>query len=102
MGKSWIDRSCNPKSHQKAQTELERKLTYCHCPWVRALLKRSEKVTPLFCYCSASWDKQLWEGILEEPVKVEILQSLLNGDNQCVHAFHLPQKLYKERTQSID
>jgi hypothetical protein len=81
---------CNPKSHQKAQTELERKLAYCHCPWARAALKTHEKVSPIFCYCSVSWDKQLWEGILEKPVKVEIIKSLLKGDNQCIHAVHVP------------
>ena len=41
---------CNHKSHEKAQTELERKLTYCHCPWARAALKTREKVSPTFCY----------------------------------------------------
>jgi len=81
----------NPKSHQKAQTEFQRKLAYCHCPWARAALKTNEKVSPIFCYCSVSWDKQLWEGILEKPVKVEIVESLLNGDNHCVHTFHLPK-----------
>ena len=82
---------CNPRSHEKAQTELERKLTYCHCPWARAALKTSTKVSPTFCYCSASWDKQLWEGILERPVEVEIVKTLLNGDNCCVHTFRLPR-----------
>ena len=84
---------CNPKSHQKAETELERKLTYCHCPWIRAALKTHETVSPIFCYCSVSWDKQLWEGILGIPVEVKIVESLLNGDSHCVHAFRLPQEV---------
>jgi hypothetical protein len=81
---------CNPKSYKKAQTEFERKLAYCHCPWARAALKTHERVSPIFCYCSVSWDKQLWEGILEKPIEVEIVKSLLNGDTHCVHAFHVP------------
>jgi hypothetical protein len=84
---------CNPKSHAKAQTDLERKLTYCHCPWARAALKRHENLSPMFCYCSVSWDKQLWEGILDTHVKIEIVKSILKGDNQCVHALHLPQSV---------
>jgi hypothetical protein len=32
----------------------------------------------------------LWEGILEKPIEVEIVKSLLNGDTHCVHAFHVP------------
>ena len=81
----------NPKSYQNAQTVLERKLAYCHCPWVRAALKTQEAVSPIFCYCSTSWDKQLWEGILGKPIEIEILESLLKGDSHCVHAFHLPE-----------
>ncbi len=81
----------DPKAHEKAQTELERKLTYCHCPWTRAALKTSTAISPTFCYCSVSWDKQLWEGILERPVEVDVVESLLKGDDRCVHAFHLPQ-----------
>lgn len=86
-----------PKSHEKAQTELERKLTYCHCPWARAAIKTLEKVSPTFCYCSVSWDKQLWEGILEKPIEVKIIKSLLKGDKHCVHAFHLPREVLKRR-----
>jgi hypothetical protein len=85
---------CNPKSYKKAQDEHERKLAYCHCPWGRAALKTHEAVSPIFCYCSISWDKQLWEGILERPIRVEIVKSLLNGDDYCVHAFHLPQDIF--------
>ena len=81
---------CRPKAHATAQTDLERRLTYCHCPWARAALKTKEPVSATFCYCSAAWDKQLWEGILERPVKIEIVESLLKGDRRCVHAFQLP------------
>ncbi|UCG45562.1 MAG: hypothetical protein JSV58_01915, partial [Candidatus Bathyarchaeota archaeon] len=84
---------CNPKAHSQSKTELEKKLTYCHCPWIRAALKTQETVSPLFCYCSLSWDKQLWEGILEKPVEVEILRSLLKGDDCCVHVLRLPEGL---------
>jgi hypothetical protein len=82
---------CNPKSHQKAEAGLDRKLAYCHCSWTRAALRTREPVSPTFCYCSVSWDKQLWEGILGKPVDVKVVKSLLNGDDTCVHAFPLPQ-----------
>jgi hypothetical protein len=82
---------CNPKAHKKAETELEKRLSYCHCPWGRAALRTGERFSPIFCYCSVSWDKQLWEGILERPVKVEVVKSLLKGDDHCVHVFRLPE-----------
>jgi hypothetical protein len=56
----------------------------------RGALATHEKVSPTFCYCPVLGDKQLWEGILKKLVKVEIVKSLLNGDNDCVHVFHLP------------
>ncbi len=82
---------CSPRAYGKAETELEKKLAYCHCSLARAVLKTGERVSPIFCYCSVSWDKQLWEGILERPVEVEVVKSLLKGDSHCVHAFRLPK-----------
>ena len=81
---------CNPKSYEKAENELDRKLAYCHCPWVRAALRTCEAVPPSFCHCSTSWDRQLWEGVLGRPVDVEVVKSLLKGDEHCIHAFRLP------------
>jgi len=80
----------NPQMHKNAKTEQERQLAYCHCPWIKAAITANEKVTPLFCYCSASWDKQLLEGVLEKKVKAELVKCLLKGDDCCTHAFHLP------------
>ncbi|MCW3993226.1 MAG: hypothetical protein NWE85_01495 [Candidatus Bathyarchaeota archaeon] len=80
----------DPKTHKDAKTRQEEQLAYCHCPWIKAAITANEKVTPLFCYCSASWDKQLLEGILEKSVKAELVKCLLRGDDCCTHAFHLP------------
>jgi predicted hydrocarbon binding protein len=56
---------------------------------VRAALRMGEAVPPSFCHCSTSWDRQLWEGVLGRPVEVEVVKSLLKGDERCVHAFRL-------------
>lgn len=80
----------NPQVHENADTKQEKQLAYCHCPWIRAAITAHEKVSPFFCYCAASWDKQLWEGILEKEVKAELVKCLLKGDDCCIHAFHLP------------
>lgn len=60
----------------------------CHCPLVRNHL--GEGISPTFCYCGSGWYRQQWEGILGKPVKVEILKSLLKGDDICQFAIHLP------------
>ena len=80
----------DPQAHKKAKTKQEKRLAYCHCPWVKAAITANEKVTPLFCYCSASWNKQLLEGILEKKVEAELVECLLRGDDCCTHAYHLP------------
>jgi len=79
----------DPQTHKNAQTKQKKQLAYCHCPWIKAAITANEKVTPLFCYCSASWNKQLLEGILEKKVKAELVKCLLRGDDNCTHAFHL-------------
>jgi hypothetical protein len=80
----------DPQAHKDADTKQEKQLAYCHCPWIKAAITAHEKVSPFFCYCAASWDKQLWEGILEKDVKAELVKCLLKGDDCCIHAFHLP------------
>jgi hypothetical protein len=77
----------NPKAYKNATTDEEKKLAYCHC----GLVKRSnEAISSTFCCCSGGWVKQLWEGILEQPVKVELVESLLKGDDRCTHAVRIP------------
>ena len=80
----------NPQAYQSAKTDGEKRLAYCHCPWIRASIDEQREIAPLFCYCATGWDKQLWEGILEKPVQVEVVKSLLKDDDCCTHAIHLP------------
>jgi len=64
---------------------------YCHCPWARAAVKSGEKVAPIFCNCSAGFHKKPWEGALGQKVQVDVLESVLKGDNRCRFAIHLPE-----------
>jgi hypothetical protein len=79
----------NPKKHKDAATDEEKRLAYCHCGLVK---RSSEEISATFCCCSGGWVKQLWEGIFEEPVEVELVESLLKGDNQCTHAVRIPPR----------
>ncbi len=77
----------NPKAHQRAVTDEEKRLAYCHC----GLVKRSEEtISPTFCCCSGGWVKQLWEGIFQQPTDVWMTESLLKGDDRCTHAVKIP------------
>lgn len=74
---------------QETDPERRRQL-YCHCPRVRDVLKTGGTLSPTYCYCGAGFYKGIWETILEQPVEVELLESVLDGDEVCKVAIHLP------------
>jgi effector-binding domain-containing protein len=78
----------DPEGYEKAESELERRKAYCYCPLVREHLEEGMPVT--FCYCGAGWFRQQWEAAIGEPVTVEILSSVLKGDDVCEFAIRLP------------
>jgi hypothetical protein len=80
----------SPKKYKAATTEEEKRRAYCHCGWVRAT---NEPISKTFCYCGSGWYKTLWEGILEQPVKVEIVTTVASGDADCTFAIHLPPNI---------
>ncbi|TFF94940.1 hypothetical protein EU546_04255 [Candidatus Thorarchaeota archaeon] len=77
----------NPDAYEAATTEEEKRLAYCHCPLVKG---SDEEISATFCCCSGGWVKQLWEGVFEQSVEVELSESLLKGDNRCTHAVRIP------------
>ena len=81
----------DPEGHEKAENESERRKAYCFCPLVREHLDGEMPVS--FCYCGAGWYRQQWEGTLGRPVRVEIVRSILKGDDLCEFAIRLPEDL---------
>ena len=81
----------NPKGCEDAADELERRYHYCHCPLVKELIRHPEqKISRTFCYCSSGWYRSLWEGILGEPVRVDVVKTVLQGDDRCSFVIRLP------------
>ncbi|NIS81575.1 MAG: hypothetical protein GTO14_15535 [Anaerolineales bacterium] len=68
-----------------------RKRYYCHCPRVREALALSETIPTTYCYCGAGFYKGIWEEILQVPVEVEVLETVLHSGDVCKIAIHLPQ-----------
>ena len=65
---------------------------YCHCPWVKESLIDGESAIPTrFCDCSAGFHKKRWEVIFEQPLRAEVVESVLKGDDRCMIAIHLPE-----------
>ena len=78
----------NKAAYDKAETREEKMRAYCFCPMIRYNL---DEVSSSFCYCGSGWARRLWEGILEKPVKVEIVKSLTKDDDECTFAVYLPE-----------
>ena len=84
-----------PKSGHLAdyldETDPERRRQYyCHCPRVRDSLRTGGSLPISYCYCGAGFYKGIWEEIVQAPVKVEVLKSVLAGDEVCTIAVNLP------------
>jgi predicted hydrocarbon binding protein len=69
----------------------KRRQVYCHCPRVRDALQMGETISPTYCYCGAGFYKGVWEEILQRPVDVEVIKTVLKGDDVCEIAITLPQ-----------
>ncbi len=80
------------EAYAKAATKEERRLAACFCPLVR---QGQVPFPEPYCYCSAGWFVGIWEGIVGKPVRVEVVKSLLRGDETCEFTIHLPQEITK-------
>jgi len=72
-----------------ARTPDERRVAYCHCPLARAGAAATPAPEP-YCCCGGGWYGGIWEFIVERPVRVEVLRSVMRGDDDCAFAVHLP------------
>ena len=58
----------------------------CFCSLVNSL---EGNISPTYCQCSKAFVRRMWETALERPVKVDLLQSVLTGADECKFAVHL-------------
>jgi len=88
-----IPKSSNLVAYIHEQDLKKKRQYYCHCPRVRDALKLTTPLPLMYCYCGAGFYKSIWEEILQQTVKVEILKSVMTGDEVCQIAIHLPLEL---------
>lgn len=69
---------------------VKKRQHYCHCPRIRDILKTSDTISQTYCYCGAGFYKGIWEEILQSTVEVEVLETVLSGDEVCKIAIYLP------------
>lgn len=84
----------DPEAYARAETPAERRKAYCHCRFVHPYLDEiPARLSTTFCYCGAGWYRRLWEGILGRPVKIQHVETLLRGHDQCTLTITLPLEL---------
>lgn len=81
----------NTKDYLAETDPTLKRYHYCHCPWAREAIKSGERVAPIFCNCSAGFHKKPWEAASGQKIKVDVLESVLQGDSRCRFAIHLPE-----------
>jgi hypothetical protein len=85
-----IPKSSNLVEYMNEKDPQKRRRLYCHCPRILDIIGTSETVPSTYCYCGAGFYKGIWEEILQEPIDIEILESVLNGGDVCRFAIYLP------------
>ncbi len=87
----------NVEEYLKTKDPLQKRYLSCHCPFAReAILNPKADISPLWCYCSAGFEKLPFETVLNHPLKIRVLKSVLNGDEECRFAISLKDIPYKK------
>jgi hypothetical protein len=85
-----------PKQFLREKDPTMRKYYACHCQLARTAIRDGKpKISPTFCYCSAGFEKLHFDVIFNEPVEVELLETLLKGDSRCRFAIKIPKSKMK-------
>lgn len=85
-----------PKQFLKEKNPTMKKYYACHCQLVRTAIRDGKpRISPTFCYCSAGYEKLHFDVIFGEPVKVEVLETLLKGDSRCRFSIKIPKNKMK-------
>jgi hypothetical protein len=58
-------------------------------------------MSPTFCWCGSGWYRRLWEGILDQPIQIRHVETLLQGNDQCTLTITLPLALEGEMSPEL-
>jgi predicted hydrocarbon binding protein len=70
--------------HEKGKIYVEYERCYCGM-----VSKTKETFSSTYCNCSRGWLLELFERVFEKPVKVELMQSVIQGDPNCKFVVYL-------------
>jgi len=71
---------------------------YCHCPWAKESFQDGtiDEIPTVFCNCSGGYYKSYWEIILDQPVEVKTVKTVMKGDSICEFEVYLPEEIVKD------
>lgn len=84
-----------PKQYLQATDATLKRYYACHCPLVRSAICDTAQISSMFCYCSAGYEKLHFDVIFDEPVEVELVESILSGSMRCRFANKIPSNKRK-------
>lgn len=62
-------------------------LNRCFCHW--GVKETKEPISITYCHCSLGWMKTLFKTLLDKPVEVDLIQSVITGSDSCKFIIHL-------------
>lgn len=65
---------------QQAEDGIHAAYDRCYCGSVS---QAREPFSATYCHCSCGWYRQLFETLLDRPVEVELLSSIIQGADRC-------------------
>jgi hypothetical protein len=80
----------DPEGVKSTTDKTEKQIRYCHCPHIRPAIRNQKHISATFCLCGSGWYKTLWEGLLNQKVHVEVVETVARGATHCRFVIHLP------------
>jgi hypothetical protein len=81
-----------PKDYLEATDPRMKRYYSCHCPLAREAILKDDSDIPLdWCYCSGGFNKLKFDVVFGEPTEVEVLKSVLAGDDICRFRVKIPE-----------
>jgi len=75
---------------------VERRRLACHCPFAASAIAASangDGVSPLWCSCSAGYEKVMYDAVFGTETECEVLESVLSGGERCRFAIRIPESV---------
>ncbi len=92
----------DPDRYLTSSDPVEKRRLACHCPLAASTIASGGAgVDPLWCECSAGYEKFIFDVVFGEETEAEVLESVLSGSERCRYAIRIPASaLARERERN--